>query len=153
MKLIKLTCPNCGAKLDVELQDGKTQLFCQYCGQKILVNPDYVKEINIHQVYTDEAKLKELEVEEKVRAEEKSDKEHKRQLLLKEGTKEKKAGKYLLIISILIIVMELLVSNFIHSKSDSTAGFMGWLVIVAFTGIACGLAMIIEGIEKVNNNQ
>ena len=71
MKLVKLTCPNCGAKLEVELQDGRTQLFCQYCGQKILLSPDYDVNINInhnihkeiHETYTDEAEVKKAEAE------------------------------------------------------------------------------------------
>ena len=38
MKLINLTCPNCGAKLEI---DGSWQrAFCQYCGSELMVDQD-----------------------------------------------------------------------------------------------------------------
>ena len=36
MKLISLTCPNCGASL--EAQKGMDSFFCMYCGAKVLVD-------------------------------------------------------------------------------------------------------------------
>ena len=38
MKLVKLICPNCGAKLEI---DGSMQrVFCQYCGTKLIVDQE-----------------------------------------------------------------------------------------------------------------
>ncbi len=34
----KLSCPNCGAKLDAE--DNLDELFCNYCGYKIVLDDD-----------------------------------------------------------------------------------------------------------------
>ena len=38
MKLISLTCPNCGAKLEVDASLGKA--YCQYCGAQVLIDEE-----------------------------------------------------------------------------------------------------------------
>lgn len=38
IKLITVKCPECGASLDIE--EGRKQLFCSYCGSKILIQND-----------------------------------------------------------------------------------------------------------------
>ena len=45
MNLITLKCPECGA--DLEIQDDREFIFCQYCGRKIYMNetnPDVILE-------------------------------------------------------------------------------------------------------------
>ncbi len=38
MKLIKLTCPSCGAKLEID--GARQKAFCQYCGTELLVDQE-----------------------------------------------------------------------------------------------------------------
>ena len=57
MKLIKLTCSNCGA--EIELDADRKQAFCTYCGTKLYVDNE---SINITNRIIDEARLKEAEV-------------------------------------------------------------------------------------------
>lgn len=52
VKLISVKCPECGAALDIE--QGRTQCFCSYCGAKILTHDD--NEYIIRKI--DEAELK-----------------------------------------------------------------------------------------------
>ena len=64
MRLIKLECPDCGANL--EIPEGHHQFFCQYCCRKILIDEEINKAEIVH-IYRDEAKLKELELQEEAR--------------------------------------------------------------------------------------
>ena len=57
MKLIQLKCPSCEA--DLELKEGRNQYFCPYCGSKVFLDDNTI----VH-VYRDEARLRELELEE-----------------------------------------------------------------------------------------
>ena len=57
MKLIRLTCSNCGAEL--ELDADRRQAFCTYCGAKLLLDDE---SIQITNRIIDEARLKEAEV-------------------------------------------------------------------------------------------
>ena len=57
MKLIKLTCSNCGAVLELDVD--RKQAFCTYCGTKLYVDDE---SINITNRIIDEARLKEAEV-------------------------------------------------------------------------------------------
>ena len=36
MRLINMTCPNCGAQLQVDAD--KKQVFCEHCGTKLLID-------------------------------------------------------------------------------------------------------------------
>ena len=38
IKMVSVRCPDCGAALDVE--EGRTQLFCSYCGAKVIIHND-----------------------------------------------------------------------------------------------------------------
>lgn len=40
MKLIKLTCPNCGGKLEIDTDNKK--VYCPYCGQKLFVDYEHL---------------------------------------------------------------------------------------------------------------
>ena len=141
MKLVKLTCPNCGAKLEVELQDGRTQLFCQYCGQKILLSPDYDVNINInhnihkeiHETYTDEAEVKKAEAE--LKREETNAKKVDQDLIDKYRRRE--INKKIIIALIIIITIGALL-DFFSTVADNKGAWNG----IGLTG----LNMIIWGI-------
>lgn len=45
MKLVELTCPHCGAKLNVDVDD--LEATCEYCGSKLLVD-DEDDDVYIH---------------------------------------------------------------------------------------------------------
>ena len=69
MKMYQLNCPACGATVEIE-QDRKS-MFCSYCGSKIYLDDgvkrvEITKNINYHQTYTDEAKIREHERKEKI---------------------------------------------------------------------------------------
>ncbi len=57
MELINLRCANCGAELEIE--PGKKQLYCSYCGSKLLLQDET---IHITNRIVDEARIKEAEV-------------------------------------------------------------------------------------------
>ena len=64
-----VNCPECGASLPIE--EGRTQLFCSYCGTKILVTNEnehvyrHIDEAGVKQAETDRMiRLKQLELEE-----------------------------------------------------------------------------------------
>lgn len=57
MKIIRLTCTNCGAEL--ELDADRKQAFCSYCGTKLYIDDE---SRNITHRIVDEARLKEAEV-------------------------------------------------------------------------------------------
>ena len=66
-------CPECGASLPLE--EGRTQVFCSYCGMKVLVTNEneyiyrHIDEAGIKQAETDRiVELKRLEMTEKKRA-------------------------------------------------------------------------------------
>ncbi len=63
MKMFELKCPSCGATLNVA--EEQRQLYCQYCGTKIIVD-DGVRRTEIKHVIRDEARLKEAEAYENV---------------------------------------------------------------------------------------
>lgn len=76
MELKKMRCENCGSVLD--MADGV--LFCSYCGEKLILD-DGSKNINI--IYKDEvrikeveAKIKESEINERIRIKELEKEEH-----------------------------------------------------------------------------
>ena len=77
MKIIQAKCPNCGANL--QLNDELKIQFCNHCGNKILLedeNKTTHHEIidrneNVQNHYFDEAKIKQLDLEEKARQEKK----------------------------------------------------------------------------------
>lgn len=90
MNIISVRCPSCGASLNLE--EGRSRYFCQYCGTPIAIDDGSIN-INQHieqkinytgdhtSIIRDEAKLKELEIEQ-LRAE----------LEYKKFEREKKSG-------------------------------------------------------------
>lgn len=72
VNFISVKCPDCGASLDVE--KGRKQVFCTYCGAKILINNDneyvyrHIDEAGIKQAETDSmVRMKQMEMAEKNR--------------------------------------------------------------------------------------
>lgn len=61
VKMIPMTCPKCGASIDVK--EGTASCFCTYCGTKILIDDSNTKNVNIHQTITNEADIKRAENE------------------------------------------------------------------------------------------
>ena len=73
INLISVKCPDCGATLNIE--EGRKQAFCTYCGAKILINNEnehiyrHIDEAQVKQAETEQIiRLKQLELEEKKRA-------------------------------------------------------------------------------------
>lgn len=60
-KLLAVKCPECGSTLDVE--EGRKQLFCSFCGSKVIITND--NEYIIRKV--DEARIVEAESKERIR--------------------------------------------------------------------------------------
>lgn len=72
-KAYKMTCPSCGAGL--ELIDNRNEMFCSYCGTKIYIDDGVDRSERkeyreAHISYSDLARIKEAEVE---------DRKHKRE--------------------------------------------------------------------------
>lgn len=57
MKLINMRCTNCGAELEIDAD--RRQVFCSYCGTKLMVDDESV---HITNRIVDEARLKEAEI-------------------------------------------------------------------------------------------
>ena len=62
--ILKLECPYCGAPLEYE--EGREQMFCQYCGKKILLVDENTYNINHTVRHIDEAEIKNAEVRQSV---------------------------------------------------------------------------------------
>lgn len=62
MKLMSTKCPDCGAALEIE--EGRTQVFCSYCGAKIHID-DEAKKV----VTDDKARVREAEAKERIAVE------------------------------------------------------------------------------------
>ena len=76
IKVYSVKCPECSASLPIE--EGRKQMFCSYCGAKIIVNNEneyiyrHIDEAELTQAETDRlVELKRLEMEEKRREDEK----------------------------------------------------------------------------------
>ena len=79
MKVISLKCPECSASLSVE--EGRDQLFCQYCGAKIVLQNENeriyrrIDEADVKRSETERLiRLKELEMEAAKQEDEKASK-------------------------------------------------------------------------------
>ena len=91
MKLIKLTCANCGAEMEMDAD--RKQAFCTYCGTKLFVNDEG---INITNRIIDEARIKEAEVRLK-----ELEYEHERELREEAIRKEQKRSYWLCVAGVI----------------------------------------------------
>ena len=71
VNMISIRCPECGADLDFE--EGRKQMFCSYCGSKIMIDKDnefdyrYTDVAAVKRANTDEiVKLKKIEIGKRV---------------------------------------------------------------------------------------
>lgn len=72
IQFVSVKCPECGAALNIE--EGREQIFCSYCGTKIMVHNDnehiyrHIDEARIKQAETDRiVRMKQMEIAEKKR--------------------------------------------------------------------------------------
>lgn len=72
IQFVSVKCPECGAALNIE--EGREQIFCSYCGTKIMVHNDnehiyrHIDEAGIKQAETERiVKMKQMELAEKKR--------------------------------------------------------------------------------------
>ncbi len=57
MKLKKLSCPSCGANINMELEDRKT-VFCPFCGNQFAIDRgETTSNINFHARFTNDANV------------------------------------------------------------------------------------------------
>lgn len=93
LSFYSVKCPDCGANLQVE--DGRTKLFCSYCGAQVIINNE-----NEHTYRTiDEARIKEAETERLIRLKELELEAEKN----KESSTIRKVLTYLWIASIFVV--------------------------------------------------
>ncbi|WP_026495400.1 hypothetical protein [Butyrivibrio sp. WCD3002] len=88
-KIDKLSCPSCGAGINMDIQGRKT-LFCPFCGSQFSVDDGervYTHNINIHKRYTDDAA-----VEKEIRKD-------------RENARQNKAAIFALIILSILLVL------------------------------------------------
>lgn len=69
MKLYQMKCPACGGTIEVD--ENRDSCFCSYCGTKVYIDDEaqrieITKNINYHKTYTDEAKIRKIESEERM---------------------------------------------------------------------------------------
>ena len=81
IRTYSLTCPNCGAIL--ETSSDRDQMFCEYCGTKILLKDDSVKTINLKSDTLEHlAEQRSIRKEEQRKREEAEDKKFRRGCLI-----------------------------------------------------------------------
>ena len=102
MRLIKMTCPNCGAELELDAE--RTQAFCTYCGNKLYIEDGSIKITNR---IIDEARLKEAEVRLK-----ELEYQHEREIREETIRKEQKKAFGL---SVMIFLIALIITLLIES--------------------------------------
>lgn len=69
MRVYQMKCPACGG--NIEIDENRDSCFCSYCGTKVHVDDgthrvEITKNINYHKTYTDEAKIRKIESEERL---------------------------------------------------------------------------------------
>ena len=113
MELKTLTCPSCGASL--QIPEGKDRFFCTFCGSQIQVDDgritiDINANVNVNQRYTDVARMRELDLQERElqRIEERERRERLEPIKW-----------WLAIIVFSVIGGILLMSSFLHSPHDA----------------------------------
>ena len=65
MKIIKLTCHNCGANLELK----ENFAFCSYCGAKLLIDDEHKRTTHTY-VHRDEGEIRDSERKETIRLKE-----------------------------------------------------------------------------------
>lgn len=115
MKIIDLKCPKCGGELHIS--EGRKDCFCEYCGSHLFL--DECNSVTNIQVFRDEAKLKELEMEE---ASLKAAEEKKRR-------KKEKIKKYIIMWAIWVTALLLCMIVSSHFPLPDVVDKAGMLVL------------------------
>lgn len=119
MELKTLTCPSCGASL--QIPEGKDRFFCTFCGSQIQVDDGTIR-VDITNRIIDVARLKELELDEQRRV-------RREQAQKKENANERRNNKIWLIACIIWIVIGGAFGAFLE-KSDIC--MIIWICLTAF---------------------
>lgn len=113
MKAYQISCPACGATLEIE--EGRVTCFCSYCGKKINIDDgikrvEITKNINYHKIYTDEARIRESEAKERMQ-----DKKY----AAKKDENKSQIITFLTIIGSLLVVLLIISVFFASEKKES----------------------------------
>lgn len=121
MEIFKLACPECGA--DISLDKKTNYCFCPYCGTKFKFD-DGIKRSEHTVSYRDEAKLRELELQEEARIREeqriKQEQEQRKEKELAEAKAKKRSLRKKIIITTLIIFGFLGLANSTRNEKSSS---------------------------------
>lgn len=131
MELIALKCPNCDALVHIE-PDRKT-CFCTHCGSQIYISDPNSKTIT----YIDAAKIKEAEVNERIRYKELDDQNKSRK-----SKRLSEFVKYFFIIFIIILLYN------VFSNKDFVLGFILSLVFAVPIAAILGLILLFYWLLK-----
>lgn len=123
VKFTAIKCPECGANLDIE--EGRRQMFCSYCGAKIIMSNE--NEYFIHHI--DDTEVKKAEIERAVEMKELEALE-KRRAAAEKAYKEKQK-------LMMLLVFFTIVSFLIGFSSHNGSG-MGFLM----AGMVCLLILM-----------
>lgn len=130
IKMIALKCPECGAKLQIE--DGRKECFCQYCGHKILLDDGSVDiNMNVNTTHTyhkvDDARLKEAEVDKLIRLKE---------LEIKQKELDRKAkGSVIKVLITIVAIFIMCVAEIAYmQRSDWVMNFIIMILFVLVMG-------------------
>ena len=116
--ILKLECPYCGAPLEYE--EGREQMFCQYCGKKILLVDENTYNINHTVRHIDEAEIKRTEAQQAVELKKIEFAERKR--AAKERTRKSKVFFSVILAAVGILMMS--IGSLAGSASgDSDSGY------------------------------
>ena len=126
MKMIAHVCPKCGANLDIE--EERTSFFCSYCGASISIDDEVERKEVVH-VIRDEAKLKELELEEVKRL--KQEQEEK----IAHDRRVKRNIRRIIIFIILALIPILNLAAFDGGSKEEKVAILTWVVIAGIYGI------------------
>lgn len=133
MKTILLKCPDCSQNLSVD--EGRDFCFCQYCGAKVMVRNENEKIIR----RIDEAKLKQIEMEQQIRLKE-------LEMLEKERDAAEKKKKIKIKIGISASVVGLIIM-LIGLAANFTISMVGLLLIIMGS-----FGFILDPSEKSSEN-
>lgn len=107
MKVYQLKCPCCGASIEVEKH--REQCYCSYCGTLLHLNDDIkrvevTKKIYHHNIYTNEAKIKEIEMREKL--------QEQKFLAEKDKRNQKSKNEFMAVVVPLLLIAMIFLSLF-----------------------------------------
>ena len=129
MKVIDVKCPHCGG--EIHIADNRKECFCEFCGSKLLIDDGIARQ---EVIIRDEAKLKELEMEEESarKLEERLIEVRKLQA---EAKKRKPLDWFFIIGSIVLIALWIVAAAF-KTKVFIIIGYIAGMIGITFGVIA-----------------